>query len=57
MSERLPVGGFKWVEDASKFHKYFVKSYNKASDIGCFLESQEKIRCTYKNFKTELALQ
>ena len=28
----MPVNGFKWVENASQFDKYFMKSYNENSD-------------------------
>ena len=26
MSQKLPVGGFEWVEDISKFNKNFIKT-------------------------------
>ena len=29
MSEKLPINGFKWVNDISKIDKKFVKSYDK----------------------------
>ena len=38
MSEKLPVNGSKWVEKLSRFNERFIKSYNKNSDIGYFLE-------------------
>ena len=38
MSQTLPVNYFKWVEYISQFVKSFVKSYNKESDEGYFLE-------------------
>ena len=38
MSEKLPVNGSKWVEKLSRFNEIFIKSYNKNSDIGYFLE-------------------
>ena len=40
MSQKLPVDGFKWVEenDLSKFNEKFIKSYNENSDKGYFLE-------------------
>ena len=37
MSRKLPVDGFKWVENKSQFNKDF-KYYNKDSDEGYFLE-------------------
>ena len=38
MSQRLPVNGFKWVEKLSNFNERFIKSFNKNSDVGYFLE-------------------
>ena len=34
MSLRLPVYGFKWVEEKSQFNKDFKKSFNEDSDKG-----------------------
>ena len=38
MSEKLPVNGFKWENDLSRFNERFIKNYNENSDIGYFLE-------------------
>ena len=38
MSQKLPINGFKWVTDLSKFYENFIKSYNENSDTGYFLE-------------------
>ena len=38
MIQKLPPNSFKWVEKLSKFNERFIKSYNKNSDIGYFLE-------------------
>ena len=39
MSAKLPINGFKWVNDISGINKKFVKSYNKKnSDKGYILE-------------------
>ena len=38
MSQRLPVNGFKWVEKLSNFNERCIKSFNKNSDVGYFLE-------------------
>ena len=32
------VTGFEWVEDICEFDESFIKSFNKESDEGCFLE-------------------
>ena len=38
MSQKLPVDGFKWVEELSNFNERFIKSYNENRDKGYFLE-------------------
>ena len=38
MSQKLPVNGFKWKNDLSRFNEDFIKNYNQNSDIGYFLE-------------------
>ena len=38
MSQKLPVNGFKWEDDLSRFNEDFIKNYNENSDIGYFLE-------------------
>ena len=39
-SQKLPVDGFKWIEedDLLKFDKNFINNYNENSDIGYILE-------------------
>ena len=37
MSKKLPVNGFKWEDDLSRFNERFIKNYNENSDIGFFL--------------------
>ena len=38
MWQKLPVNGFKWVEDISKSNGSFLKSYNEKGKGGYFLE-------------------
>ena len=38
MSKKLPVNGFKWENDLSKFNEKFIKNYNENSGGGYFLE-------------------
>ena len=38
ISQKLPVNGFKWVENLSRFNEIFIKNYNENSDIGYFPE-------------------
>ena len=38
MSQKLPVDGFKWVKDLSKFNESFIKNYDENSNNGYILE-------------------
>ena len=38
MSQNFLVNGFMWVENASPFKKYFIKTYAEENDEGHFLE-------------------
>ena len=38
MSPKLPINGFKWENDVSKFNEDFIKNYDENSDEGYFLE-------------------
>ena len=38
MSKKLPVNGFKWENDLSRFNENFIKNYDENSDVGYFLE-------------------
>ena len=38
MFQKLPMNGFEWVKNLSKFNKNFIKEYDKYSDTGCFLK-------------------
>ena len=38
MSQNLPVNGFKWAKNLSKFNEIFIRNYDENSDIGYFLE-------------------
>ena len=38
MSQKLPVNGFKWMENVSKFDEEFIKSYDEDSDKEYILE-------------------
>ena len=38
MSQKLPVNGFKWVNDLSQLKQSFIKNYDENGDIGYFLE-------------------
>ena len=38
MSKKLPVNGFRWENDLSKFNEKIIKNYNEDNDVGYFLE-------------------
>ena len=38
MSQKLPVNGFKWIEDTSEINEEFIKNYDENSDKGYILE-------------------
>ena len=38
MSKKLPVNGFKWIEDLWEFNEDFIKNYDENGDVGYFLE-------------------
>ena len=38
MSQKLPVNGFKWENDLSKFNEEFITIYNENRDEGYFVE-------------------
>ena len=42
MSQKLPVNGFKWVEDTSKINEEFIKNYNENSNKGYILKVDVK---------------
>ena len=42
MSQKLPVSGFKWKKNMSKFTKELIKNYNEDSDKGYILEVDVK---------------
>ena len=35
---KLPVNGFKWVKNLSKFNEIFIRNYDENSDKGYFLK-------------------
>ena len=38
MSQKLPLNAFKWLKTLSRVNEIFMKSYNKNSNTGYFLE-------------------
>ena len=39
ITRKLPVNGFEWVEELSKFDEYFIKNYDEDSNKGYFLQA------------------
>ena len=42
MSQKLPVNGFKWINDVSEIDEEFIKNYDEDSDKGYILEVDVK---------------
>ena len=42
MSQKLPVDGFKWVEDLSVIDEDFIKNYDENSDVGYIIKADIK---------------
>ena len=42
MSQKLPINGFKWLEDTSGINEEFIKNYNENNDKGYILEVDVK---------------
>ena len=38
MSQKLPLNGFKWVKNLSKFNEILIRNHDENSDNGYFLE-------------------
>ena len=54
MSQKLPVNGFRWENDISRFNDDFIKNYDENSDEGYILEVDieypEKLFNLHKDF-------
>ena len=42
MSQKLPLNGFKWLEDMSEINEEFINNYDKNNDKGYILEVDDK---------------
>ena len=42
MYQKLPIGGFEWVEDSSQFNEDFIKHYDENSNKGYFVKVDVK---------------
>ena len=53
-SQKLPVSGFKWEKNMSKFTKEFIKNYDEDSDKGYILEVDIKYPKKLHNLHSDL---
>ena len=54
MTEKLPVKGYKWMDDISIINEDFVKSYNKNSGKGYILKVDVDYPCELQNLHSDL---
>ena len=54
MTEKLPVKGFKWMDNISMINEEFVKSYNKNSSKGYILKVDVDYPCELQNLLSDL---
>ena len=54
MSQKLPVNGFKWVEDLSEYDEDSIKSYSKEINRGHSLEVNVKYPENLHNLHNDL---
>ena len=53
-SRKLPVSGFKWVEDTSQLSKDFIENFNEDSDEVYFLEVDVQSLENLHNFHNDI---
>ena len=53
-SQKLPVNGFKWVEDTSRINEEFIKNYNENNNKGYILELDVKYPKKLHNLHSDL---
>ena len=56
MLQKLPEDSFEWVEETSQFNEDFIKSYNKDSDKGYFLEVDVQYPTELHEFQNDLPI-
>ena len=54
MSKKLPVDGFKWVDDLSMFTEDFIKGYDEEGDVGYLLVVDIKYPKTLRILHSDL---
>ena len=54
MCKKLPVDGFKWLDDLSVFTENVIKNYNENSDYGSILEVDKEYQKTLWSLRKDL---
>ena len=54
ISQKLPVNGFKWLEDTSEINEEFIKNYDENNDKGYILEVDVKYPRKLHNLHSDL---
>ena len=54
MSKKLPVDGFKWVDDLSMFTEDFIKNYDEEGDVGYLLVVDIEYPKTFRMLHSDL---
>ena len=55
VSQKLPLGGFKWVEQTPQCIKNLIKGYNDDRDEGYYLEIDVQYPENLHNFDNDLS--
>ena len=56
MSQKLPVNGFKWVNDVSEINEEFIKNYDENNDKGYILKVDVKYPKKLHNLHSDLPI-
>ena len=54
MSQKLPVNGFKWMDDTSRINEEFIKNYDENNDKGYILEVDFKYKKKLHDLHSDL---
>ena len=54
MSQKLPVNGFKWINDVTEINAEFIKNYDENSDKGYILEVDAKYQKKLHDLHSDL---
>ena len=54
MSKKLPIDGFKWVDDLSMFTEDFIKNYDEEGDVGYLLVVDIQYPKTFRILHSDL---